>query len=249
MSGEHSNANLHDAIGADAVCAQCGTVNPEGVFICRTCGNNLRDQRALRLSAEQKLMEGTDAAESRQWHFTSGLAVVGLLVVLLTGLNVDRISDWLVRAQNPRVDPIAPLWEGVDAADFVPLAAELQGLKPSEEAYRAARESAGRGIETGLYAVFYEEAPVGTAAVELRAQDLLFAAQLDNGAEVRGMGTIGPNNGLVVQWDHAGVYWNDDYHAVAGAGLVRDDGAIECFGQSDWDGASFEFAVYRLPSE
>lgn len=249
MSGEHSNANLHDAIGADAVCAQCGTVNPEGVFICRTCGNNLRDQRALRLSAEQKLMEGADAVESRPWRFTSVLAVVGLLVVFLTALNVDRISDWLVRAQNPQVDPIAPLWEGADAADFVPLASELQALKPTEETYRAARATTSRGIETGLYAVFYEEAPVGTAAVALRGQDVLFAAQLDSGAEVRGVGTIGQNNGVIVQWDHAGVYWNDDYHPVAGAGLVRDNGAIDCFGQSDWDGANFEFAVYRLPSE
>jgi hypothetical protein len=249
MSGEYSNASTHDAIGADAVCAQCGTVNPEGVFICRTCGNNLRDQRALRLAAEQILLEGDEGAAGRQWHFTSFLAVVGILVVFLTALNVDRISDWLVDVQNPTINATALLWDAPEADSYDALLAQIRAARPSAEALAAARETAGSGLETGLYAVYYEEMPVGTAAVELRDDAVYFAAALTSGAEIRGIGALDPNSGITVAWDKAGVYWNYDYYAVAGAGLVRDNGAIECFGQGDWEGASYEFAVYRLAAE
>ena len=38
-------------LDADAVCEACDTVNPEGTLLCKTCGNNLRDQRARRMKA------------------------------------------------------------------------------------------------------------------------------------------------------------------------------------------------------
>jgi len=49
-----------EGIEADAVCAQCGSANPEGTLICKTCGNNLRDQRMLRITADQLLDADTE---------------------------------------------------------------------------------------------------------------------------------------------------------------------------------------------
>ncbi|MCX5757207.1 MAG: hypothetical protein NTU83_01615, partial [Candidatus Hydrogenedentes bacterium] len=41
-----------ERIDADAVCEKCGTVNPEETLLCKTCGNNLRDQRLHRVQSE-----------------------------------------------------------------------------------------------------------------------------------------------------------------------------------------------------
>lgn len=249
MSGEHSSANLHDAIGADAVCAQCGTVNPEGVFICRTCGNNLRDQRSLRLTADQILQEGDEGAANRQWHLTSFLAAVGIVLVFITALNVDRISDWLVDVQNPRVNTAALFWDAPESDNYDALLSQISSAPPASGPLSTEETSAEDGVAPGLYAVYYEGAPIGTAAVDLREDGVYFAAVLTSGAEIRGSGTLGPNSGVDVAWDKAAVFWNYDYYAVAGAGIVRDNGMIECFGQGDWEGASFEFAIHRLATE
>ena len=53
--------DYHEGIEADAVCAQCGSANPEGTLICKTCGNNLRDQRLMRIAADQILDADVEA--------------------------------------------------------------------------------------------------------------------------------------------------------------------------------------------
>jgi hypothetical protein len=74
-------------IDADAVCEQCSTVNPAGTLLCKTCGNNLRDQRMRRLAADEG-MEAVHASDRPIRMLTGLLVVLGLLAILWAAINV-----------------------------------------------------------------------------------------------------------------------------------------------------------------
>jgi len=84
-----------DQIDADAVCEQCATVNEEGTLLCKVCGQNLRDQRARRLTAAQG-PEMFEERVSRIRLLTGLLSILGLLLVVFTALNISNIEARLV---------------------------------------------------------------------------------------------------------------------------------------------------------
>ncbi|HOJ68818.1 MAG TPA: hypothetical protein PLH06_08470, partial [Candidatus Hydrogenedentes bacterium] len=89
----------HQVLDADAVCAQCGMVNPEGTLLCKNCGNNLRDQRMLRLQADEALQGRETAAEQRNTFLRNALGVLGVLVLLYLGLNASSLMNLLTSPQ------------------------------------------------------------------------------------------------------------------------------------------------------
>lgn len=249
MSNEHPAG--HESLGADAVCAQCGTVNAEGVFICRVCGNNLRDQRAIRLQAEQQLLEhvGEESAGGGV-GLRGALGMVGILLILITMFNVDAISAWLVDIQNPRVDPLRPLWSGVEAPAYDALIGPLRADPPGLDALAAARSVYTSGpLASGRYAVYHDGLAVGAAALEVDGDVVRFGALLDAGAEVRGQGRMLPGARMQVPWDSAAVQVGRALYSAAGAAVQQEDGVIECYGRSDWDENHYVFYLHRLPGE
>ena len=61
MSDEHhQHLPEGERLDADAVCGSCGTVNPEDTLLCKSCGNNLRDQRQTRIAVDGPGMEPMD---------------------------------------------------------------------------------------------------------------------------------------------------------------------------------------------
>jgi hypothetical protein len=124
-------------LDADAVCVQCGTVHAEETLICKTCGNNLRDQRSVRLAAEQTMGGEQPGASKGRWVL-QGLALFGIVVILLTAFNIDAISRWMVNPAMVDDDFVRSMWVGGESAVYEGLLEELRAAMPTQEAIAAA---------------------------------------------------------------------------------------------------------------
>ena len=238
-----------DRLYADAVCAQCSTVNPEGSLICKTCGNNLRDQRSIRLAAELEL-EGVKTVDQRQLLF-GVLTTLGILLVIYTAWNADSLMTWLVSAQSAANTPAA-LWTGPEGAAFNELLAALDASAPTADQIRTAMEThINSEAYDGVY-VLADQDPgsawrtLGTAIVRQDGESLLFAARLTESGEVRGRAHF-QGNYLTAGWDTAGAFDGRAYIAVSGVAAKQPDGTFECYGRSEESESNFEFRGFRLP--
>lgn len=238
--------NIPQEIDADAVCAQCGTVNREGVFICRTCGNNLRDQRALRMIAEQEMDRKGEPLDRRRF-FLGALTTFGILLILWAALNVNTITDWLIEIQTPSLGAAEALWQDTALND---LAAELDGRKDTADDLEKAiaNPAVGDTIE-GVYALAREglggKRALGTVIIRPQDGRVLFVAKLEDGAEVRGYGDVRENQ-IVADADSAGAQYGGRAFSVFGVAVPKADGTYECAGQTEIDNEMHTAYVYRL---
>ena len=184
-----------DAMDADAVCEQCGNVNPEGTVICKTCGNNLRDQRARRISATGAMPQASEPRISRIRLLTGLLPVFGILLVLLVVLNMPTIESWLVSAQAAdTVDASEDLWSGATGAIFDELLVQLNQV-PSTRA--ALEDAVNNPIDdtsfNGRYAVVSLQTTrvIGEGIASRRGDKVYFVAKLSSQpAEIRGIALL-----------------------------------------------------------
>ncbi len=241
--------SLGDRLYADAVCAQCSTVNPEGTLICKTCGNNLRDQRTIRLSADQELVNQGKPDEQRRWMLGL-LPVLGLLLVLWVSLNVDTITGWLVSTGGSGPAPDA-LWAGADAAVYEQLLTELQEKGPTSAEARAVLGNYDRGdVLDGIY-VIAQATPlgprvVGSALIQQKEDTAYFVAKLGEQAEVRGK-AVQQGSAWAAGYETAGALQGGRHFAVSGVALRKPDGWYECFGQSEVSEDGYDFFAYKVP--
>lgn len=253
MSNDNfQNLNVGDRLYADAVCAQCSTVNAEGTLICRTCGNNLRDQRTLRLAAERQL-EGQEVQEERRRFLLGALTVLGILLVLWTMFNVDTISNWLLEVQSPGFNVQRAFWDGLDKDAYEQMLAELETNRPSAAQSQAAISNPALSpVFDGFYVIAQNSGvlgprPVGLAHVKQMNGEYYFVALVGAQGEVRGRAML-QSNSLSAGWETAGAWDGERYFTVAGVALKRPDGILDCFGQTAVAEEGHEFAAYRLPS-
>jgi hypothetical protein len=242
---------MGDRLYADAVCAQCGTVNPEGTLICKTCGNNLRDQRTLRLAAEQVLADQVSPISRRQ-VFLGLLTLFGILLVLWVALNVDTITNWLIATQSDTPNP-RTLWAGSDQDMYGALLTQLEESNLSDVDKKDALTNFDKGEDADGVYVLARETPlgqrvVGTAFVKVQDDVLYFAALVGENAEVRGKAIAQGNNGWAVNWNSSGALVNNRYFAVTGVALHRPEGMYDCFGQSENSDDEFAFSAYKVPN-
>lgn len=246
---EEENAERLDA---DAVCAQCNTVNPEGTLLCRTCGNNLRDQRTMRMAAEQVLMSEREQVD-RGRFLLGALTVLGILLVLYVVINIDGITSWLIELHQSGVSTTESLWTGPTGARLDEMRAELNAQQFTNQELGEALDNPAPGAEDsfeGFYAVgtgasAFGLRPQGTALVRPEGAEYLFVAVLRNGVEVRGRAQL-MGNGLQASWETAAARQDGATYSVAGVALPKNNGAFDCYGQSDYSGASYEFMAGRL---
>lgn len=240
-------------LDADAVCVQCGTVNPEETLLCKVCGNNLRDQRTIRLSAGDVLQGEVAPSDRRQW-IVRGLTVLALLIVLWISLNVTSITQILIEAQYSGSNTAGDPWDGPSAAVYNALSAKLSAAPLSEEdiqrAMAAQNEAEAIG---GVYVLAISGSHVGSAIIEQSEaqgenQDAWrFVAEVKGGAEVRGLAELRGGN-LRAKWDDVGVFYRGAYYSASGVAMKQPDGSFECFGQSEESDGGFEFLAFHLPS-
>lgn len=258
MSVDNQNQAPIMDLDADAVCGQCGTVNPEGTLICKVCGNNLRDQRSLRLQADQVLESVGEAPSATRW-FTGILTALGAVLVLLVALNVNSIANYVV-AGGVDVAGTDVLWVGPQHAAFDALRDQAKGTVATADtvsAALAALEPVPEGedvpIEDGVYALVAADAgendpPLGTAALKREGEEYAFAAVLADGSEVRGWATQRSNGLLTAEAMRAAVLENGEYKAVYGYAQRESDGTFSGWGQhQDSEGDLLGFVVFRLP--
>ncbi len=240
-----------EAVDADAVCAACGTVNPEGTFICRVCGNNLRDQRQRRLAAEVQVAGQEVETGDRSHLVRAGLGIFGLLVVLWVALNVGRIESMLLDSQLG-TGGAAVHWNGADALIYNRIVESMAANPPTDEqiASAIAQPIAG-GTPDGRYVLVYTQGlaannTAGLAAVETQGNSVYFAAQLKNGVEVRGHAEPSGAAFMVVS-ETGAAFDGDRFVGITGVAAPQLDGSYEVAGFADGSERQYTLMAYRLP--
>lgn len=258
-----SRDNMHMPPGlnldADAVCAQCGTVNPEATLICKVCGNNLRDQRSLRLQADQVLESAGEPVSETRW-FAGALTVLGGLLIIFVAFFVNSIADFMVSG-GVQASGASSLWASDDDAIFAEMRAEL-GIAPTPEDIAAAIEASlavpEEGIEPagpeGRYVLLPQNAgpdalPFGTAVIRARDLDFIFIAVLQDGSEVRGYASQRSEGLLTAEAARAAIKSDGMPEPVYGYAQRESDGAYAAWGQRQAveNEMLLGFVAYRLP--
>ena len=251
MSSEVPGALGHvDNLDADAVCVQCSTVNPEGTLICKTCGNNLRDQRSTRMVANQ-MMDGDGTAQTKRQWLPVARTILLILIVLYVALNLDSIESFLVRSQLATVDHIQALWTGDESSIYTELALALEVTPSIQELSDAMNNPIATETIDGRYVIVSRERRIGLANISQRGTSIYFVAQLSSGQELRGKALAGQQY-ISVNWESAGYISADVYTAIAGMAQRKADGTLEVHGQresvsDDSTDASFTATGYPLP--
>lgn len=245
-----------EGIEADAVCGQCGTTNPEGTLLCKACGNNLRDQRLLRLAADQ-ILDAEVEGVSRSSFLFKALPILGLLVLLWLGLNAGRIASMLTTASDTRsgyevASSPEVYWQGEGHEDFDALQLELLASFPSYSDAETARLESNVKAEftDGVYALYERlgtsQRFVGAAKLKFQDGTYLYAAQINGEVQVRGRAVVNEHM-LSSDWDEAAIMYNGAYYAVSGAAFLNPDGMVKISGVSDLDTTQYQSAAYRVP--
>ncbi|HPO16105.1 MAG TPA: hypothetical protein PLI09_21900 [Candidatus Hydrogenedentes bacterium] len=238
-----------DRLYADAVCAQCGTVNPESTLICKTCGNNLRDQRTIRLAADAELTAQAKPVERRR-VVLGLLTVLGILLVLWMVFNVDTLANWLVNSQQTAINIQGTLWKGKDSAIFNQLLDDLDAVEFSAAESRAAlaNPTASESMD-GFYVLGVNgplgSRPVGSANALLQEETLYFVARVGETVEIRGKAQQ-QGSSWTASWESAGAQQGELYYSVAGIGVLKPEGYWECFGQAEISEDGYEFIAGKI---
>jgi len=248
--GFRSNTPV-ERIDADAVCERCGSVNPEDTLLCKTCGNNLRDQRARRMGVGLPL----DTAEGKPSRVAmlKGIGVAAVIIVLLLlAINVGRIEDYMVRAQTSRSGDMTAYWSGAFGREFSKMAQELKS-KPStpEERDAAMRQPAAGDTYEGRYVLAQKgsirELPIGDAIVRKEGDAFRFVAVFDGSeAELRGEGLLEGQTRIAAR-DTAAVYVDGAYYPASGFAQPTANGSLECLGLCKLSEDSYSAVAYRIP--
>jgi hypothetical protein len=254
MSQDHHHEASHfDRVDADAVCEQCGEVNPPETVFCKSCGNNLRDQRMARLNAQDAGSVMPSLIRPRR--MLSGLlTVLGLLVVLWTGFNVTRIEQWMVAGMTERIEPATDpqgFWQGPSAALYDEMAAELDAQRVTlREIERVNAEPMTENTVAGRYILKRRRGEfaliMGQAIVRRVGPDLHFVAKAGRDAEIRGVATGTVEAGFTSEL--TAIRTQSGLVAAFGTARVDPLGIIEFSGQSLAGEEWFQGTAERIPA-
>jgi hypothetical protein len=234
-----------DKLDADAVCAQCSTVNAEGTLLCKVCGNNLRDQRTRRLQADQ-VMDMEHTGQRRRAWLSGLLFILAIGLIVATLVNQELIVDWLINVQAPADPALAELWAGDYDAYFQPMVEELDLAGVDGESAAAALAAGPVSTELeGLYALYDGDVFVGTANVRLEGEEAYFVAQLTEGNEVRGVARSESDHFIALPDFSAISGERGRLSSISGVALIQGDGVLECKGNSGSDRVTI--LAQRLP--
>jgi len=229
-------------LDADAFCMVCSSVNPEGTLICKTCGNNLRDQKAQRVAGTaggegELLLE----PERTAW-LPKALVLLAILVVIWTALNLQDIENWLVGAQAADLTSGQAYWEGSNSAVLDEMAQQLE----TSSLTVAEKEQAQHDLEDNPHAIpppgSYDghyllvrpggiPGEYGEAVVrQVDDERVLFVARLSRGrGEVRGEAYFEGASSLSSR-NTAGLMINGRYYGAMGVATYGGPIWYNCYG-------------------
>lgn len=239
----------HERLDADAVCERCGTVNPEDTLLCKTCGNNLRDQRMRRIAAGGE--EQAVAPKSLRWSWLASiLTVLGLVLLVWAALNAEEIMQGVFAADETTAIAKS-FWETPKSAVYEELKTELQVNPVTPEAAQSAMRSALPINDfTGRYAIMSASGtpvPMGSGIARQDGQTIYFLATLDRGlGEIRGEAQLVGTTPAAK--DTAAIYHDGIYELASGVALKRDGEAngYLCHAQTTVSNP-VSFLIFKLP--
>lgn len=235
----------------DAVCERCGTVNPEETLLCKNCGNNLRDQRARRM-ATAEIYENLEPSQSKFRLLTGLLPFLGLLLIVWTAMNVERIEGWLTSTQST-VDQIGQeYFVGTESAPYDALATELNKHEVTQnQANLAMSQKANPAEFEGRYAImhrsFGEIELGGQALVAKQGKGYIFVAHMENGMEIRGKADVDSTG--KIQAERIGARFEGKFASGAGAAQPTDTVGYAVYGILDLSNVVFEGTAYAVPPD
>ncbi|GMW01241.1 MAG: hypothetical protein AMXMBFR84_23780 [Candidatus Hydrogenedentota bacterium] len=248
--------NSHHAhIEVDAVCEVCETVNPQDTLLCKSCGNNLRDQRMRRLHIEAVVMQ-EERIQPRK--LLRGLLVaLGLLTMVWAAVNfvTGDVDKWMTQqvaasgSTSTAADPME-FWQGTEGAAFDALIQEVRSVQLTEADLRSL-SAVPISMESlpGFYVLKSrsgDAAPiVGQAIVQQDGDGFRFAAIISGQAEARGYAkTLGAAS---LKASFIGVQVRSESIDAYGAATLTPQGLIECQGfPSSVDPTSPEARPYTI---
>ena len=245
-----------EQIDADAVCEQCSSVNPDATLICKTCGNNLRDQRMRRIATDGDVVPQIDGI-SRFRVFTALLTTLGILIVFVTVLNISDIEAWLVSSQlSEDIGIFGEVWTGPEAELYEELVRELRDNPVTKaEENEALSNPVIDTAYNGRYVLSRPDRLRGTvilgyANLRRRGDVIYFVARLNfQGMEVRGVAELGGEEGEEFRFNamrSASIRIGSNEY-LAGGYAVRDpDGGHICYAQSGFDNNSYGIRAHRI---
>lgn len=241
----------HERLDADAVCERCGTVNPEDTLLCKSCGNNLRDQRMRRIA------EGADfqavAPRAFRWStLASLLTVLGLLLLVWTVWNLDAISQGLFSGDETG-ETAEQLWVGPQHQVYDDLKAELAANPVSDADAERARTSpipvtdfTGRFVITNP-SIVGTSRRIGTGVARQEGGVVYFVATLElDGAEIRGEAQL-VGDSIPRVSDTAAIFANGEYTLASGVALRNPDaGGYVCHAQTMYSNP-VSVQIFKVP--
>lgn len=251
---EHVNEEPQfENVDADAVCEQCGTVNPDETLLCKSCGNNLRDQRTNRIA--QDTGTNTPAGATRIRIFTGVLTTLGILTVLLAAYSMPNIESWLVQIQRGDFgEQTAQFWNGSESTIYDALLADLQANPtPRRRIDDAIKEPVDDVFYNGRYALVrpgtvFGNRIVAEVNVSRRGDRVYFVVEFKRaGAELRGYATLEGEDQRPTVRDSAAVRIQGVEYPALGYAEKQVDGSLACYGQSFYDDSTHGVLAYRIP--
>lgn len=245
-----------EQVDADAVCEQCSTVHAEPTLICKTCGNNLRDQRTRRISGDQPMPVGVGDGISRFRLFTTILSGLGILIILLVVISIDDIEQWLVGIQvEEETGFVGDVWSGPGSEIYETLEIDLDTNPVTRAEERDALENPviddsfhGRYVLSGSTGL-QGNAVVGYANLNRRGDTVYFVAKLDRGLRIRGFAELRTNEaGEVspVAINSASALLGGADYLAWGYAQRNEDGSHTVFGQSAFDDRTHGVLAHRV---
>lgn len=239
-----------DSVDADAVCEQCGSVNPEGTLLCHDCGNNLRDQRKRRLTtgeADVPVAGGPSGVRL----FTGALTTLGILLILVVVLNIQKLEAVLVDMQDvDENDLLVGLWEGSESAVYDKLLRELKkSPSPRSDLLAALENPAADDTYDGRYALAWadstgSDALVGEANLTRMGDKLYFVvASLDPTVEVRGYAVLEGDEERPTVRDTVAVRVGRRIFTTFGYAEKEGAGNYICVGETDYDAEEQRYRI------
>jgi len=244
----HDGVEHHDY---DAVCEACDEVNPPGTLLCKTCGNNLRDQQARRFATQGTPELQDDSLLKQPRRFVAAvLVVVGILLVFGVALNSENIGTWLIETQMTETTggtaaSAELFWTGESASVFDDMMRALERAPITSEEVAEAEFAQTGELLTGRYFLkdgdYDGAAIVGQAYVYLDAEEIYFVATIQSEYEIRG------RSSYELQALEVGVRFQDQYVGALGQGQILDSGSIACYGEAGPDSMIYQAVAYYVP--
>ncbi len=246
----HGGVEHHDY---DAVCEACDEVNPPGTLLCKTCGNNLRDQQQRRFAAQGVPEMQDDSLLKQPRRFMAALlSVFGILIIIWTMLNLvnGNIEKWLIDAQMAGAagtgsETAERFWTGETASVYDDMARALERAPITAEEVAAAELSQTGEPLTGRYFLkdgsYAGAAIIGQAYVYCDENEIYFVAKIPPGYEVRGTANYD------LQALEVGIRYQGQFASALGQAQVLADGTIACYGEAGPESIIYQAVGYYVP--